>query len=133
MSDKEQLLAMGFDSARIDCECTDSLESHLTRRGAQGDQERRVAGGTVARCQQLTIQPAMDHLINNADNPIPSSTAEDVDEDDDDAVHAHIKKMGGTVDDSDLVAKVGRTLDVKLTPVDQVQRMRQGVPIPSHG
>ncbi|KAK1923979.1 DNA-binding protein [Papiliotrema laurentii] len=80
MSDKEQLLAMGFDSARIDW--------------------------ALKATKNAGLQPAMDHLINNADNPIPSSTAEDVDEDDDDdAVHAHIKKMGGTVDDSDLVAK----------------------------
>lgn len=52
----------------------------------------------------------MDHLINNADSPVPdpsSLAGADVDDDDDDAVKAHIKKMGGTVDDGDLIAKVG--------------------------
>ena len=52
----------------------------------------------------------MDHLINNAERPIPDPStlsAEGIDEDDDDAVKAHIKKMGRSVDDSDLVAKVG--------------------------
>lgn len=56
----------------------------------------------------------MDHLIANSDNPIPDPSTfsasgtggDDVDEDDEDAVKAHIKKMG-TASDADLVAQVG--------------------------
>ncbi len=55
----------------------------------------------------------MDHLLANSDNPIPDpstqSSAEaagdDVDEDDQDAVTAHIKKMG-TASEADLVPQV---------------------------
>ncbi|KAK8864686.1 hypothetical protein IAR55_001938 [Kwoniella newhampshirensis] len=83
--DKDQLLAMGFDPARVDWALKATKNSGL--------------------------QPAMDHLLANADSPIPelSSSAgtgiEDVDEDDEDAVKAHIKKMGGDADAPDLVAK----------------------------
>lgn len=51
------------------------------------------------------LQPAMDHLLANADKPIPESMDEQIDEDDEEAVRAHIKKLGGAVDDSDAVAK----------------------------
>ncbi|WVQ79657.1 hypothetical protein IAT38_001757 [Cryptococcus sp. DSM 104549] len=82
MSDKEQLLAMGFDLARIDW--------------------------ALKATKKAGLQPAMDHLLANADKPIPEPSAgteaEDVDEDDEDAVKAHIKKMGGEVD-TDLVAR----------------------------
>nr|XP_031859487.1 uncharacterized protein CI109_005135 [Kwoniella shandongensis]KAA5526559.1 hypothetical protein CI109_005135 [Kwoniella shandongensis] len=83
--DKAQLLAMGFDPARVDW--------------------------ALKATKNAGLQPAMDHLLANSENPIPdlsSATgtgAEDVDEDDEDAVKAHIKKMGGEVNDTDLVAK----------------------------
>ena len=59
-------------------------------------------------------QPAMDHLLENSDNAIPDPSTqttsgadgENLDEDDQDAVTAHIKKMGGTVTESDLVPRV---------------------------
>lgn len=57
---------------------------------------------------QLTRQQAMDHLLNNADKPVPEdgSGGDHDDDDDEEAGIAHIKKMGESVDDSELVAKV---------------------------
>ncbi|WVF71151.1 hypothetical protein IAT40_005949 [Kwoniella sp. CBS 6097] len=90
-SDKEQLLSMGFEAARVDWALRATKNSGL--------------------------QPAMDHILENSDKAIPDSSeqggsgagtgagAEDVDEDDEDAVKAHIKKMGGEVNDSQLVAR----------------------------
>ena len=59
------------------------------------------------------IQPAMDHLIANTDNPVPAadqqgastSNDDDVDEEDKEALAAHIQKMGGTVDGPEQVAQ----------------------------
>lgn len=58
----------------------------------------------------------MDHILSNSDNPIPptdqqgapttSNTGEDFDEDDKDALAAHIRSKGGVVNDADMVAKV---------------------------
>jgi hypothetical protein len=79
----------------------------------------------------------MDHLLNNADKAIPEGGADyspaDVDDDDEDAAQAHIKKMGGNVDDADLVAKVRPRLTLRaLTVVDQVQRMWKDLQIASY-
>ncbi|AFR97249.1 DNA-binding protein [Cryptococcus neoformans C23] len=79
MSDKQQLLDMGFDPARIDW--------------------------ALRATNKAGLQPAMDHLLANSDKPIPEAMGEQVDEDDEEAVEAHIKKLGGAVDDSDAVAK----------------------------
>ncbi|ADV23763.1 DNA-binding protein [Cryptococcus gattii E566] len=79
MSDKQQLLDMGFDSTRIDW--------------------------ALRATNKPGLQPAMDHLLANADKPIPEAMDEQIDEDDEEAVRAHIKKLGGAVDDSDAVAK----------------------------
>jgi hypothetical protein len=59
----------------------------------------------------------MDHLINNADKPIPSpedqgkaapAAGDDYDEDDKDALAAHVKKMGGAAGSEDVdAARVG--------------------------
>lgn len=66
----------------------------------------------------------MDHLINNADNPIPDASAQAEPaaegDDDEDAALAHIKKMGG-VDDSELVAKVCNHVFSSSWLVDQMQ------------
>ncbi|WVR06777.1 hypothetical protein IAU60_003812 [Kwoniella sp. DSM 27419] len=87
-SDKEQLLSMGFEAARVDWALRATKNSGL--------------------------QPAMDHLLENSEKPVPDPSssapgtgagADEVDEDDEDAVKAHIKKMGGDVNDSDMVAK----------------------------
>ena len=54
----------------------------------------------------------MDHILANTDNPVPAADAQGaetapVDEDEDEeGLQAHIKKMGG--EGEDLVAKVSR-------------------------
>ncbi|WWC62199.1 uncharacterized protein I303_104794 [Kwoniella dejecticola CBS 10117] len=78
MSDRETLLSMGFDPARID----------------------RALKAT----KNSGLQPAMDHLLANSEKPIP--TAEEEEDEDEESVKANIKKIeSGNVDDSDLVAK----------------------------
>ncbi|OCF60965.1 DNA-binding protein [Kwoniella mangroviensis CBS 10435] len=78
MSDRESLLSMGFDPARIDWALKATKNSGL--------------------------QPAMDHLLENSEKPIPEAV--EAEEDDEEAVKANIKKIeSGAVDDSDLVAK----------------------------
>ncbi|ODN72711.1 hypothetical protein L202_08149 [Cryptococcus amylolentus CBS 6039] len=79
MGDRQQLLDMGFEADRVDW--------------------------ALRATRNAGLQPAMDHLLNNSDKPIPAAATEEVDEDDEDAVKAHIEKLGGTVDDSDAVAK----------------------------
>lgn len=66
-------------------------------------------------------QPAMDHLLANSENPIPpadqqlkGSEADDFDEEDTDALAAHIKSKGGTVKDEDLQARVSLLPLVRL-------------------
>ncbi|ORY26338.1 ubiquitin-related domain-containing protein [Naematelia encephala] len=87
-SDRAQLVAMGFEPARIDW--------------------------ALKATSNAGLQPAMDHLLANSDNPIPaadqqaassSSANEDFDEEDTDALAAHIKSKGGSIKDDDLVAK----------------------------
>ncbi|KAG7529174.1 hypothetical protein FFLO_05761 [Filobasidium floriforme] len=83
-SDKAQLMEMGFEADRI----------------AWALQATKNAG----------LQPALDHIVANMDNPVPAGdepTAasgsagkpmdvdDDEDEDDQEALQAHIKKMGG--------------------------------------
>lgn len=68
----------------------------------------------------------MDHLIENSENPVPAAGeggAGEVDEDDDtEALAAHIKKTGAL---DDQVAKVRlREYTVLTDAVDQVQRVR---------
>ncbi|WRT66668.1 uncharacterized protein IL334_003628 [Kwoniella shivajii] len=75
MSDKESLLSMGFDPARIDWALKATRSSGL--------------------------QPAMDHLLANSEKPIPEAE----DDEDEESVKASIKKIEGGVDDSELVAK----------------------------
>ncbi|WWC94552.1 hypothetical protein V866_001398 [Kwoniella sp. B9012] len=78
MSDKESLLSMGFDPARIDWALKATKNSGL--------------------------QPAMDHLLENSEKPIPEAV--EAEDDDEEAVKANIKKIeSGAVDDSDLVAR----------------------------
>ncbi|WVQ67314.1 uncharacterized protein L199_005510 [Kwoniella botswanensis] len=78
MSDRESLLSMGFDPARIDWALKATKNSGL--------------------------QPAMDHLLENSEKPIPEAV--EAEEDDEEAVKANIKKIeSGAVDDSDLVAR----------------------------
>lgn len=59
----------------------------------------------------------MDHLLANSENPIPepgqpdeAGKDDDLDEDDTDAVATHIRKMGGTVNDADMVAQASRVV-----------------------
>ncbi|WWC89065.1 uncharacterized protein L201_003983 [Kwoniella dendrophila CBS 6074] len=80
MSDKASLISMGFDPARVDWALKATKNSGL--------------------------QPAMDHLLENSEKPIPEAGEAD-EEEDEDSVKANIKKIesGGTVDDSDLVAR----------------------------
>lgn len=60
----------------------------------------------------------MDHLINNSDKPIPapdqqgSTKPSEEDEDDDEGLKAHVKKMGGAEgSENALEAKVGIQAD----------------------
>ncbi len=52
----------------------------------------------------------MDHLVNNADKPLPSADASEAtadDDEDDEGLKAHVKKMGGAEgSENDLQAKV---------------------------
>jgi hypothetical protein len=55
----------------------------------------------------------MDHILANTDNPVPSADQQtsstsntEADEDDQEGLAAHIKKMGGTAGE-ELVANVG--------------------------
>ena len=51
----------------------------------------------------------MDHVLANSETPVPEAGAEpmDIDEDDDkEGLEAHIKKLGGSVNDEEMVAKV---------------------------
>ncbi|KAI9639116.1 ubiquitin-related domain-containing protein [Dioszegia hungarica] len=72
--DKQQLLAMGFEEARIDW--------------------------ALKATKRSGLQPAMDHLLNNSDNPVPSDSAqpEDVDSADEDSeeLKIHVKKTGAS-------------------------------------
>lgn len=78
-SDKDQLLAMGFEEARIDWALRATSRSGL--------------------------QAAMDHLLANSDNPVPAAGEADSsasgaagkdDEDEDEALRMHIKKTGAS-------------------------------------
>ncbi|RSH89053.1 hypothetical protein EHS25_002715 [Saitozyma podzolica] len=73
-SDKEQLLAMGFEPARIDWALKATKNSGL--------------------------QPAMDHVLENSEKPVPTAEEQNIDvaDDDDDAeaLAAHIKKTGAS-------------------------------------
>ncbi|KAK4687826.1 UBX domain-containing protein 1/4, partial [Tremellales sp. Uapishka_1] len=76
MSDKEQLAAMGFEPARIEW--------------------------ALKATKNAGLQPAMDHLLGNSEKPVPAAGEQgkkdaemDEDEDDQEALAAHVKKMGG--------------------------------------
>lgn len=94
------------------------------------------------------VQPAMDHVLENSEKPVPTAeeqNADAVDDDDDaEALAAHIKKTGAS---DEQIAKVGCDVTqarMSMAPgrarrtladrsVHQVQRMRQGVPIAGDG
>jgi hypothetical protein len=83
----------------------------------------------VPTCNRL--QPALDHIVANMDNPVPAGDEpittsgsadkpmdvdDDEDEDDQEALQAHIKKMGGDPSKADDVeAKSVKCTDVSLT------------------
>ncbi|CAD6588672.1 MAG: hypothetical protein TREMPRED_005119 [Tremellales sp. Tagirdzhanova-0007] len=103
-SDKQQLIAMGFDPARIDW--------------------------ALKATKNAGLQPAMDHLLENSDNAIPDPSTQissgtggdDLDEDDQDAVTAHIKKMGGTVTQSDLVPREFEESTEEIKPLTDEEK-----------
>ncbi|GHJ89599.1 hypothetical protein NliqN6_6001 [Naganishia liquefaciens] len=78
MSDKQQLLEMGFDEPRVE----------WALRATKG------AG----------LQPALDHIVEHMDSPVPSTTtaddAEDSQDEDSEALKAHIAKMKASGDAS---------------------------------
>ena len=86
-------------------------------RGFESDQERRTAGELSPRKLKSNeahyLQPAMDHLLANSEKAVPEAGAEPVEvdeEDDDEGLKAHIKKLGGAVNDEEMVAKVSKRL-----------------------
>ena len=78
MSDRETLLSMGFDAARVDCEhCFLVLTYILHLTFVFWD---IPYAGALKATNNRGLQSAMDHLIENQDNPVPdlssvSSTA----------------------------------------------------------
>lgn len=123
---------MGFDPARIDCKprmplsCSLILadgqrkDSVLIERGIKGHQACWLASESLylstmlfllflqGSCHNVDGQPAMDHLIEHSDDPIPAADDPAAgggdEEDDEEALALHIKKTGASGED--LVAKV---------------------------
>lgn len=90
--DKDTLLSMGFDAARVECKKTILLPNHrVSNQDAQCD----VILGALKATGNRGLQPAMDHILENEGKPVPelgsvseskgsASNAMDVDEDDED-------------------------------------------------
>lgn len=92
MSDKEVLLSMGFDTARVECESCVIAPSEVTRPSC-------LSAGALKATSNRGLQPAMDFILENQDKPVPdlssvssSSTSQPArtggDEDDDEDVEA---------------------------------------------
>jgi hypothetical protein len=86
----------------------------------------------------LTDQPAMDHLLNNSDNPVPSAAdqpeeADSADEESED-LKIHVKKTGAS---EELMAKVRLLVPnhsgESSCIVRQMLGMRQDLPIDCDG
>ena len=73
MSDRETLLSMGFDPARVDC------ESFLLEFAYRIHDQTSVLPffwgisyvGALKATGSRGLQPAMDHLVENEGNPVP--------------------------------------------------------------
>ena len=63
MSDKEVLLGMGFDPARVECMCPRSCQSDRA--------DTQQYAGALKATGNRGLQPAMDHLVENEGKPIP--------------------------------------------------------------
>jgi hypothetical protein len=85
--DKEQLLSMGFDPARVDCKLAGPRLSgkELITRVTQGNAQFRTSGQLtpVSGMGKADDQAAMDHLLSNSEKPIPEA-----DDDDEEAVQS---------------------------------------------
>jgi len=73
MSDRETLLSMGFDTARVDCEC--HFLEFASRTPHQTSASSLFWGISYAGALKATnnrgLQPAMDHLVENEGNTVP--------------------------------------------------------------
>ena len=88
----------------------------------------------ISRC---SFQPALDHIVNNMDNEVPSGTdsssaaddsakpidLDDDDEEDQEGLKAHITKMGGDPSKAnDAEAKSVKCTDVSLRLISTAYR-----------
>jgi hypothetical protein len=104
MTDKDQLIAMGFEPARVEC---------INIAFAIVFEADCIDPGALRATKNRGLQPAMDHLFENEGKPIPAAGSEpaapseprpdamDVDEDDEDAeaLRAALKlSKGGATD-----------------------------------
>ncbi|WVO15251.1 hypothetical protein L204_102907 [Cryptococcus depauperatus] len=79
MSDRQKLLDMGFEAQRIEW--------------------------ALKAIKNSGLQAAMEHILENAEKPVPNFISEGVDGEDEEASKVDIEKLEGSVNDSDLVAK----------------------------
>jgi hypothetical protein len=111
--DKDTLLGMGFDPARVECKTTSFSLSQLVN----DQKETLLSSGALKATSNRGLQPAMDHILENEGNAVPdlssvssSSTGaagrgggDAMDEDDEDA--EALKSLAGK-SAADLEAKV---------------------------
>lgn len=131
-NDKETLLGMGFDPARVECMFlhTWHFAQHPRLRSPTYSLLILSLGATKATGGR-GLQPAMDHILENEGKPVPdlssvsSSSAPnpqamDVDEDDEDAeaLRSIAGKGPGGTSAADLEARVSHTCKLLVTGVD---------------
>jgi hypothetical protein len=98
MSDREQLISMGFDPARVDCK--------LSYQNSELEYSRSsIYAGALKATQNRGLQPAIDHLVEHESQSIPdggpgatkSSGAEviSVDDDEEEALKAALDLSKG--------------------------------------
>lgn len=100
-SDRDSLIGMGFEAARVDCkEISSKCHDYLKFRSRLG------SAGALKATGNRGLQPAMDHILEHGEQPIPdmgsvsesaSSAPMDVDEDDDAEAAANLAGLEAKV------------------------------------
>lgn len=122
MSDKDMLISMGFEAARVDC------TNHSSFHSSSNHNDANHIPGALKATKNSGLQPALDFLFAHTDDPIPDPSApaapatsasgggpmdEDADPEDLEAIQAvygkaNISAPAGAQAGEDVEAKVGR-------------------------
>lgn len=124
-TDREQLLDMGFEEARVDCT---SIYYSLTNHKLEA--HRPPPAGALRATKNSGLQGAMDHLIAHGDDAVPDPSVQSapgnaaggggdvpMDEDDEDAeaLRAALGKSGGLAAAAAAASAAAEPADAKVS------------------